>query len=116
MKPAFTRGPWQAKPFVSEGRLVVVDVRSPASEAYPFGQIVATCNYVAEADNCHVLGAEQALANAQAVAAVHDLLTVAVEVDRLLTKQKWSIDGPDPESQLLAAARAAIAKATGEQQ
>ncbi len=118
MKPAFTKGPWRVEPFIVDGKTVSIQVRGPARDDNARGLILAETSFASDKAQqiCYVETEAQALANAQALSAVHDLLTVAIEVDRLLTKQRWSVDGPDPESQLLAAARAAIAKAMGEQQ
>ncbi|QRQ86285.1 hypothetical protein [Cupriavidus oxalaticus] len=118
MKPAITKGPWRVEPFIVDGETVSIKVRGPAKDDNERGLILAQTSYASDVQQriCYVETEAQALANAQAIAAVHDLLAVAIEVDRLLTKQKWIVDGPDPESQLLAAARAAITKAVGEQQ
>ncbi|MGO4151384.1 hypothetical protein [Cupriavidus sp. YAF13] len=118
MKPAFTKGPWRATPFVYDGVCCHMEVRCPATPDNSKGLLLAHVSYASKPAHliCYVESEAQATANARAMAAAPDLLTVAVEVDSLLTKQKWLVDGPDPESQLLAAARAAIAKATGEQQ
>ena len=47
------------------------------------------------------------------IAAAPDLLAVAIEVERLLAAQKFRPEGIGAENKLLAAARAAITKATG---
>lgn len=57
-------------------------------------------------------GHDEAMANAYLWAAAPELLAVARDVERLLAAQKWCVDGADPESRVLAAARAAIAAAT----
>jgi hypothetical protein len=41
---------------------------------------------------------------------IADLLAVAQQCEAMLTRQGWLPDGADPESVLLRAARAAIAK------
>lgn len=52
-------------------------------------------------------------ATGRAMAAASELLAVAQEIESLLTNQKWNPDGLGRECRILAAARAAIAKATG---
>lgn len=118
MKPAFTEGPWRVEPFIVDGKTVSIQVRGPARDDNARGLILAQTSYASDEPQriCYVETEAQALANARAMAAVHDLLAIAIEVDRLLTKQKWSVDGTDSESQLLAATRAAITKAIGEPQ
>ncbi|HSC06789.1 MAG TPA: hypothetical protein VLD59_08180 [Steroidobacteraceae bacterium] len=50
--------------------------------------------------------------DARLIAAAPDLYSIAVCVEALLTRQRWTANGNDPESVLLRDARAAIAKAT----
>ena len=59
------------------------------------------------------MGIAEADANQKLIAAAPDLLAVAIEVERLLAAQKFRPEGIGAENKLLAAARAAITKATG---
>lgn len=56
---------------------------------------------------------EERRANAALIAAAPELLAVALEVEQLLSAQKFAPTGIGVENALLAAARAAIAKAEG---
>lgn len=96
MSTALTLGPWE-----SCGNLIRTKREADGSGGFLIAEVPANTGDTTE--------------KAMVMAAAPELLAVAREVERLLYAQGWNGNGFDPESRLLAASRAAIAKATGAQ-